>query len=1073
MTVQTPTVIIGLGGIGSEIVERIERMTQNKKHPSKRYVRDNIEFVIIDTDENDIRQRRKQGYNGHCVSLSGNVTVGKCLEWDKDARENWYPDSEIFNLKSLSEGAGQVRAISRLAFQRAIRTGRLQSLHEAIERLHLQTTSSTNQNLKIIIVSTLAGGTGSGCVLPLALYLKNYIRNKYSSSEAKINACLLMPDILDSEKNSSISYAEKENLFANGYSAIKELSYFMHKSDNEIQGDDIYIDLPEDESNKLVRHEKLPFDFCFLFGKYTSEIRSIGTPEAYKRAITRCLYTQLVGAFSSIYFSREDNMTVTNIKKIYTFNKKEEITQSHYASASCFAVYYPYHKIKEYLSLCWANERMEEGWMRFDKEASRLEVEYRKSRRRKKGAKSNIDFFLEAVETFARKNDGEAKELRNRKSQAGQYLNHLFNYIKSRVEEKLTYWQQVKDAVQCMRENPRDWTEENVSALMNFHVAIDKSVMEVQTDLVNAVLYEICQIHDKSDSLKPYYIEYNFYNLEEKEYETPNTIRYFLCHLANEITDAYAGKGILAENARTAMNNVREKLSSVEMMDKANKCVGKWSFGKKENRDEILGEYDSLLEKSFETVTEEISLSCLEKIKSYICQLIDAYEHFFYEYKDISTYCRRRIYGLEKVLCKSVQGVDMLVCTEKECLEGMFEKMQSEPEYYRTGGEISEWIYEYCSEKKEQVYHVHDFLQEDEIIEKWMYMFEDKFRSFFDVNLFQAFTEEARYKKVSIDKNKYIIEALERSEKELSSPLLTLCRMDGREGKAYCIYSPKLENDMEYNEVVKRFFETDEAVSDEYEIDVDDKKIVFYQNRYGLEAFDVDFLAHKKGVKRSFAQGAGYKSYLNVLERRTGKTEVAKLTPHIDKTWHRRNRMPDIGFEIEAEYFQKAVQTLLICVVKEKIIYCNKKMSYQTKTEQSICDMIDYFIIYIIEAQGIVEEAQKEIKETAQPKDWYCQLLESSVIEGSIVNMLKDFYDELKAEKDERDENERTADEETEKMLQAIGEVYFWLKKKNLAGKINPFEIMEKEWEKRIDGNGNGNMVKERLKVYQKQWEEN
>lgn len=93
--------------------------------------------------------------------------------------DTWFPVNAILNSKTLTEGAGQVRAISRLAFDTAIRAGKLEQLHEAIQDLYKVEEGQSEQALRVIIVSSLAGGTGSGLILPVALYIKNYLATQF------------------------------------------------------------------------------------------------------------------------------------------------------------------------------------------------------------------------------------------------------------------------------------------------------------------------------------------------------------------------------------------------------------------------------------------------------------------------------------------------------------------------------------------------------------------------------------------------------------------------------------------------------------------------------------------------------------------------------------------------------------------------------------------------------------------------------------------------------------------------------------------------------------------------------
>ena len=66
-----PTLIIGLGGTGSEIVSKIEE--------EYRGTRERIGYAIFDTDANELRAIKKAGFTGALIQTSENLTVGEYL----------------------------------------------------------------------------------------------------------------------------------------------------------------------------------------------------------------------------------------------------------------------------------------------------------------------------------------------------------------------------------------------------------------------------------------------------------------------------------------------------------------------------------------------------------------------------------------------------------------------------------------------------------------------------------------------------------------------------------------------------------------------------------------------------------------------------------------------------------------------------------------------------------------------------------------------------------------------------------------------------------------------------------
>ena len=100
-----PTLLIGLGGIGCKIVERVSRMVTEEQ-------RNNIAFAVFDTDINELSEIQRKSPFIKIIQTSTKQTVGEYLNKDTHARDTWFPVNAILNSKTLTEGAGQVRSRS-------------------------------------------------------------------------------------------------------------------------------------------------------------------------------------------------------------------------------------------------------------------------------------------------------------------------------------------------------------------------------------------------------------------------------------------------------------------------------------------------------------------------------------------------------------------------------------------------------------------------------------------------------------------------------------------------------------------------------------------------------------------------------------------------------------------------------------------------------------------------------------------------------------------------------------------------------------------------------------------------
>ena len=79
----------------------------------------------------------------------------------------------------------------------AVRAGKMEQLHEAIQDLYKVEEGQSEQALRVIIVSSLAGGTGSGLILPVALYIKNYLNTHFRQSANITRGFFILPEVFD------------------------------------------------------------------------------------------------------------------------------------------------------------------------------------------------------------------------------------------------------------------------------------------------------------------------------------------------------------------------------------------------------------------------------------------------------------------------------------------------------------------------------------------------------------------------------------------------------------------------------------------------------------------------------------------------------------------------------------------------------------------------------------------------------------------------------------------------------------------------------------------------------------
>lgn len=344
--VNAPILFIGLGGVGSDIVKGVAERAINDDTS-------NIRFVVMDTDVNDLLSAEK-GSEIIPIQTSSTRIVESYLNNDKDAKQNWFPDNKMLDPKTVSEGAGQVRAISRLALNDIIKSGKINKLYKAIDDLFLKDGSGFKQAIRVMIVSTTAGGTGSGIAMEIGMLVRHYVKKNYPESAVKIRSFLVLPGVLDTVIKSQ---SEKDSLRCNTYATLKEINAFMMKGSGffdtvpELQRyKALHISIPSSSTGKECI-SNLPFDFCFLMDRTDTNGGNMSTLKQYKDYAAQSIYEQNIGSMRKKASSQEDNV-------LKLFLDPDKLGRCRFGGVGASVLKYPYEQIRDYIALNWARYRI-------------------------------------------------------------------------------------------------------------------------------------------------------------------------------------------------------------------------------------------------------------------------------------------------------------------------------------------------------------------------------------------------------------------------------------------------------------------------------------------------------------------------------------------------------------------------------------------------------------------------------------------------------------------------------------------------------------------------------------------
>ncbi len=340
--VNAPTLFIGVGGIGSKIIKGVHDRSRNDDTS-------NIRFVVMDTDVNDLISV-DDGAEIVAIQTSSTSSVESYLKNDKEAKRHWFPENKMLDSKTVSEGAGQVRAISRLALNDIIKNGKINKLYNAIDDLFLKDGGDLKQAIRVVIASTAAGGTGSGIAMETGMLVRHYVKKNYPEAAVMIRGFLVLPGVMDTVIKSQ---SERDSLRCNSYATIKEINAFMMKGSGffdtvpELQRyKDLHVTIPNASSGEEII-SNLPFDFCFLMDRTDSNAGNMTTLAQYIEYSAQSIYEQNIGPMNRKASSKEDNVLKLCINP-------DKMGRCRFGGMGASVLVYPYEDIRNYIALNWA-----------------------------------------------------------------------------------------------------------------------------------------------------------------------------------------------------------------------------------------------------------------------------------------------------------------------------------------------------------------------------------------------------------------------------------------------------------------------------------------------------------------------------------------------------------------------------------------------------------------------------------------------------------------------------------------------------------------------------------------------
>ncbi len=410
--------LIGLGGTGSRIVNSVVKDLQKAaKRKHKKFSTDDgkMAFAVLDTNMNDVGEINRSHTGIKNISTSSEKKIKDYIsQYSYMGISKWMPLSRTLDEESMIDGASQMRAKSRLALLDTIESHRIDELKNAVQTMIEN--RELGQKVRVMIVSSLAGGTGSGMFIQTAIWIRQFLDEH--NFESTIRGILVLPDIFVSTLNDiKTSVTEKESLYANAYGAIRELNTITKiKTKNfkplvPIKIDDIF----DSENPEL--DGKPVFDYAFLIDDVTENGNTMQTLDEYERFISKMIYMQLYAPMKTNLYSEEDNL----------FRIFQRCDEPVFGSCGTARALYPTESVLNYCALRASQEAVSSGWLKIDSKIERMKAE--QSKREKEGYNpEKINVKAEYLRIFD-------DEISKQGTQVGS--NRLFVSIKNDVKERI------------------------------------------------------------------------------------------------------------------------------------------------------------------------------------------------------------------------------------------------------------------------------------------------------------------------------------------------------------------------------------------------------------------------------------------------------------------------------------------------------------------------------------------------------------------------------------------------------------------------------------------------------------
>lgn len=238
----TVNILIGLGGTGSEVINDFLKITS--RYPLKE---NKFEWFVFDSaslDKARLKQlvKEPQRYIKSDGFNSSRIVINDLLKKYPDSNLNdIFPKGDYLRENDISShgGAWEIRKMGFLILLYHIFTSDenifdkiIKSISKYPKRAKEEDDEEKISNIKVFIVNSIAGGTGSGLFLPFSSFLRQQLKNKYikdSEFDLTIFSFLALPNFVAKGLRDPKDDLTRNRYQANAYEALLEINSLIQK----------------------------------------------------------------------------------------------------------------------------------------------------------------------------------------------------------------------------------------------------------------------------------------------------------------------------------------------------------------------------------------------------------------------------------------------------------------------------------------------------------------------------------------------------------------------------------------------------------------------------------------------------------------------------------------------------------------------------------------------------------------------------------------------------------------------------------------------------------------------------